>query len=281
MKTGTQKQCLSAAGASASRNRWVHCLSRAILLALLAASPGLPAQDATAPGLTNEVTQADDSSTSDTSQTGEARDEEMTETNSVAGTNQPANPGPDARTRRINRRRAQNRPRSNGPTGAETRSGSPGTNAGPASLDYSAFRLVVERNIFDPNRSPRSARPAAQPKTVDAFTLVGTMSYEKGVFAFFDSSSSDFKKVLKPQDTIAGYKLISISPDSVKLMQNTNVIELSVGSQMRRREDGSWERSASSESYVAASTSGSSKESSSNGAENDVIKKMMQRREKE
>src|SRR5690348_3135920 len=105
MKTGTQKQCLSAAGASASRNRWVHCLTRAILLALLAASPGLPAQDATAPGLTNEVTQADDSSTSDTSQTGEARDEEMTDTNSVAGTNQLSNPGPDARTRRINRRR--------------------------------------------------------------------------------------------------------------------------------------------------------------------------------
>lgn len=235
----------------------------------------MPAQDAIAPVSTNEVTQADDSATGDTGQTG---DEEMTDTNNVAGTNQPADAGPDARTRRINRRRAQSRTPRN--PGAEARSSS-GTNGGPASLDYSAFRLVVERNIFDPNRTPRSGRPAAQPKTVDAFTLVGTMSYEKGIFAFFDGASSDFKKVLKPQDTIAGYKLVSISPDSVKLMQNTNVIELSVGSQLRRREDGSWERSASSESYVASSASGSSKESSSSGAESDVIKRMMQRREKE
>jgi hypothetical protein len=122
----------------------------------------------------------------------------------------------------------------------------------------------------------------APQKTVEAFTLVGTMSYEKGIFAFFDGTSSDYKKVLKPNDTIAGYKVVAISADSAKLMLNTNVLELAVGNQMRRRDNGTWERSASSESYAASTTSNnSSADASSSGAESDVIKKMMMRREKE
>ena len=40
----------------------------------------------------------------------------------------------------------------------------PRTNDGPASLDYSAFKVIVDRNIFDPNRFPhrQGAAPAAQ-----------------------------------------------------------------------------------------------------------------------
>jgi len=33
------------------------------------------------------------------------------------------------------------------------------------------------------------------------------MSYEKGPFAFFEGSSSEFQKVLKQDDTIAGFKI--------------------------------------------------------------------------
>jgi hypothetical protein len=154
-------------------------------------------------------------------------------------------------------------------------------NGTPAALDYSAFRLVAERNIFDPNRSPRSSRAPTQPKTVDSFSFVGTMSYEKGDFAFFDGSSSDYKKVLKTNDVIAGYKLVAISPELVKILSGTNQLELRVGAQMRRREDGSWERAAGSAAYAASSTSSNQSDSSATGAESDVIKKMMQRREKE
>jgi hypothetical protein len=107
------------------------------------------------------------------------------------------------------------------------------------------------------------------------------MSYEKGVFAFFDGTSSDYKKVLKPEETIAGYKVVAITTDSVKLMLNTNVLELSFGAQMRRRDDGAWERSAGSTSYAAGSAAASQSEAAPSGAESDIIKKMMLRREKE
>jgi hypothetical protein len=107
------------------------------------------------------------------------------------------------------------------------------------------------------------------------------MSYEKGVFAFFDGTSSEYKKAARPEDVIAGYKVIAISPESVKLMLKTNVMELSVGSQMRRREDGTWERSSGSASYAEASSATAPAASPSSGADSDIIKKMMQRREKE
>ena len=37
-----------------------------------------------------------------------------------------------------------------------------GTNNGPATLDYAAFKVIVDRNIFDPNRYPAPGRAAAR-----------------------------------------------------------------------------------------------------------------------
>lgn len=214
---------------------------------------------------------ADGSQAADT-----ATDDQSVDTNNVADTNQVITPGPDGRARRL-RRRPPPRARE---LNAQGRSGSSVTNNAGSPFDYSAFQLITERNIFDPNRSPRSVRNPAQPKTTDSFTLVGTMSYEKGIFAFFDGTSLDYKKVLKTDDSIAGYKVAAISADSVKLMLNTNAVELKVGTQMRRRDDGSWEAAAGSASYASTPAS-SQTDATSTGAESDVLKKLMQRREKE
>lgn len=227
-----------------------------------------------------EMTAAGDNALGDDLTTGD----EMVDTNSVALTNNPAaGPGEDARSRRLRRQRLS-RPRSYGQANGNTSAGPSATNAGPASLDYSAFRLVAERNIFDPNRFPHAATERIQPKTVDSFGLVGTMSYEKGDFAFFDGPSADYKKVLKASDTIAGYKVVAVLADSVKLARATNELELAVGSQMRRRDDGTWVQVAGAPAYEASPSAASSSPpaaAASSGAESDIIKRMMQRREKE
>ena len=250
-------------------------LLAALLAAALLEKADLWAQTADSQVSTNEVQQSDETGADGAADA--LASEDMTSTNSIAETNAPAVAGPDGRTRRLRRRR----PRASTDSGSNLVSRGSGTNGTPARLDYSAFRLVAERNIFDPNRSPRSSRAPTQPKTVDSFSLVGTMSYEKGDFAFFDGSSSDYKKVLKTNDVIAGYKLVTISPELVKIASGTNQLELRVGVQMRRREDGNWERAAGSAAYAASSTSSNQSETSTTGADNDVIKKMMQRREKE
>ena len=170
--------------------------------------------------------------------------------------------------------------------------GSDGTNNGLLTLDYSSFKVIVDRNIFDPNRyphqGPNTVRPPA--KSIDFLTLVGTMSYEKGTFAFFDGTSSEYRKALKLSDGIAGYKVTNIAPNGVKLTSGTNVLELGVGAQLRREENGPWLPAGQSASYAAtpaststnaAATSSTGSDSASGSAESDIIKRLMQKREKE
>ena len=83
----------------------------------------------------------------------------------------------------------------------------------PGAISYSAFKLIAERNIFDPNRSVRAPRPVAvKAPRVESFGLTGTLSSEKGAYAFFDGTSSAYRKVLKPEGTIAGYMVTAVGP---------------------------------------------------------------------
>jgi hypothetical protein len=122
---------------------------------------------------------------------------------------------------------------------------------------------------------------------------VGTLSYEKGDFAFFEGSSSEYRKVLKPDDTIAGYKVAEIAPNYVKLAgTNGQSIELPVGMEMRKGEE-AWrlggrpeaiERPASTDTTSttnAPGTSGEKTEPASNSAENDILKRLLEKREQE
>lgn len=182
----------------------------------------------------------------------------------------------------------------------DDRGGSPPASAsspqGTNAQSLAAFRIISERNIFDPNRSPRRAAPTTprpQQRTVDSLSLVGIMSYEKGTFAFFDGSRSDFKKVVKESGDIAGFKVASVDPDVVRLSAGDQDFELKVGMQLRREEQGKWEKSSqpvSFDSPAAPAPAGRSSSSSSgqsaasaqpDGAADEVLKRLMQRREQE
>lgn len=264
-------------------------LLQAMLALGLAGGLGLRAQNTDPLPQTNDVTQAEDMTTGD--ETGATEDvwapAEAGETNAAASsTNQMAAPGPDARTRRLLRQR-QIRSRSDRQANGNSQASATAATNGPASLEYSAFRLVADRNIFDPNRQAHNPGVRVQPKTVDAFTLVGTLSYEKGDFAFFDGTSSDYRKVLKTADSIGGYKVVSVLPDAVKLAHDpgTNELVLAVGTQLRRQEDGTWMQATTPAAYTAGPASSSNgpaqPETAASGPESDIIKRMMQRREKE
>jgi hypothetical protein len=128
----------------------------------------------------------------------------------------------------------------------------------PQKLDESAFRIIAERNIFNAERigAVRIAS-SRRPARVESFKLVGTMAYAKGAFAFFEGSSSELTKVVKPDGVIAGYKLVDILTDAVKLEADGKILELSIGSAMRREDEGTWrpgEAAASSATSSFAST---------------------------
>jgi hypothetical protein len=159
------------------------------------------------------------------------------------------------------------------------------TNAA-ARLEYSNFRVIADRNIFNPNRTSRtrsSQRDDRQPRA-DTFALVGTIIYEKGTFAFFDGNGSDYKQVLEPEGKIAGYVVKEILPHSVKLESAGKVVEMKVGAQMRK-EDGQWRLLAQPEWTPAATpaTTAANREAAADPEieQNDILKKLMQQKEQE
>jgi hypothetical protein len=167
------------------------------------------------------------------------------------------------------------------------------TNATQSSsrTDYVSFRIISERNIFNPNRTGRSSsrnytrREPDRRVRSERFALLGTMTYEKGRFAFFDGSSSEFRKVLKPEDNIAGFKIVDVVPTCVKLeMTNGQTLELCVGMQMRKREQEDWQLAGKADSAESSNGAPASVESStgaSNGETDSVLKRLMQQREQE
>jgi hypothetical protein len=153
--------------------------------------------------------------------------------------------------------------------------------------DYSFFKLIPDRNIFNPNRSARGsgiAKPVDKTPKVDSFALLGTMSYEKGDFAFFGGSKSAYQKVLSPSNSIAGFQIKSVNPDGVQLEKDGKVIDLAVGEQMKRQEEGEWTVSAAT-SYVQTASAEDSptrkRGAGSSGGESDALKRLLEKREKE
>jgi len=127
--------------------------------------------------------------------------------------------------------------------------------ASPESPNYSSFKLIPERNIFNQNRSVKAPRPVvAKAPRVESFGLTGTLCSEKGAFAFFDGTSSTYRKVLKPEGTIAGYKVAEIAPDVAKLEAGKKKLELHVGEQLRREDKGEWEVAAAPVTYASSSS---------------------------
>lgn len=172
-----------------------------------------------------------------------------------------------------------------------------GTNAAPVEpaapeppkLDYNSFDLISTRNMFDPSRSPRRRETPQRQSQVDSFTLTGAISSDKGRYAMFESSSSAYHKTLKPSDTIAGYTIVDVSTNFVKLAASSNqFITMYIGNQMRRRDGGPWALRVKSESgetettpVPGASPDMAAKAATLNGAESDALKRLLLKRMQE
>ena len=192
---------------------------------------------------------------------------------------------------------------------ADSTNSTPPAPSAPRKLDESSFRIINERNIFNANRSGGTVRSTSSRRAarVDSFALVGTMAYEKGAFAFFEGTSSEFTKALKPNGIIAGHKIMDILANGVKLEMDGQIIELAIGTGLRREDQGAWKVSdaVSPSGNSSARSSGESngregrgRRDESNGAEHnstassaaspaasadqsEVLKRLMERREKE
>jgi hypothetical protein len=167
----------------------------------------------------------------------------------------------------------------------------------PGDADYSSFsRFITQRNIFDPSRYPHETRTSHRvtrhaSSSAPSFTLVGTMSYGKGLFAFFSGNSDDLKKILPVSGSIASYEVTAISLKGATLVgPDKKTIQINIGDQVRQENNG-WQvvgpADSSAPSNEGASPSGGATPDSGTAApsanlgNNDVLKRLMQLREQE
>jgi hypothetical protein len=242
-------------------------------------SEPMPADDAsqtTAPMETEDVTQSNQP----------APAEELAGTNSAAQTDGSSSANASSRRSRRSYRR-----RSGTGYSSATYGSSAGGQTANGRADFTNFNVIVKNNIFDPLRRKGLERSGPPPVAheVQSFALKGTASMGNDNLAVFDGTRSEFHKAARVSDTIAAYKVTEITPDLVKLAAGTNLVELRVGMQMRREDEGPWTRSESSRSYASAATASSSASAAgstsidppSSGPESEILKKLMKQREQE
>src|ERR1043165_157884 len=90
--------------------------------------------------------------------------------------------------------------------------------SGLPETDFKFFKIVSERNIFNPKRT-KYVPPAPKPKPVviETFALVGALGDERGRMAFFDSGNPEFCKAFKAGESIGGLKILQIDFNRARL----------------------------------------------------------------
>lgn len=122
----------------------------------------------------------------------------------------------------------------------------------PVALDYSSFRVVAERNIFNADRTRQTRRTPGEggdrPRRpqVSTISLVGYLGSPQGDRVFFDGTSSSHRKALKSGESLDEFKLTAISPQGVTLEIGDRKISLKIGEHLRREDSGPWEPSTGS-----------------------------------
>jgi len=112
--------------------------------------------------------------------------------------------------------------------------------ATPTGPTFDTYRLIGDRNIFNPNRVGRSRSSETPPPRTEVISFVGTMQYEKGLFAFFDSPDTVYRKALNEGGALGKFTVKGITADQVELERDAKPLTLRIGQQLRRPDGGDW-----------------------------------------
>ena len=118
-----------------------------------------------------------------------------------------------------------------------------------AAPGFESYRILVDRNIFDPNRRAsrpeRRSTPTEPVPQPDQLAVTGVLIHEGAAVAFFEGTKPDYNADLNEGGTVAGYTVVEIRTDHLRLSKDGREIELPVGSGLSRHDEGEWQLSSS------------------------------------
>jgi hypothetical protein len=161
-----------------------------------------------------------------------------------------------------------------------------------AQSGFDRFGLILQRNIFDPERRP--ARPESErgpeappPPPTQRIALVGVYMDAHQTLALFDGSSSEYRATRTLGERIAEFEVARITTDEVLLRKGDREVALRVGAGLMRQNDSEWELTTDTAGLGARPTpSTSESESTTNSSEGgtdaqEVLRRLMERRKQE
>jgi len=124
---------------------------------------------------------------------------------------------------------------------------SKGASSKSAKMDdgFKPFAVITERNVFNANRNAAAAVVAVpvrapKPSRIEAFALLGTMSSARGAVAFFDGTSTAYRRAAEVGDTLGPCTIAAIAHDRVTLKAGDHELCLPLKMQFRREDQGEW-----------------------------------------
>lgn len=158
--------------------------------------------------------------------------------------------------------------------------------------EFESFQLILERNIFNPNRVGRTrATPEEKAVRVDEISLVGVVQYREEKVAIFDSPDAALRKECREGDMLSDFKIARIAAEGVELVREGNTVALKVAQQLRKAEGGDWKVGTNQAARVdarALATNGTGAAAARPAAPgpveipadaSDVLKRLMKKRE--
>lgn len=119
--------------------------------------------------------------------------------------------------------------------------------------NFVPFQIIAERNIFAAHPSKKSTPPKTpRPAVTEHLTLVGTLSSQKGVYAFFDASTPELRRVRQVGENFGDCMLTEIAFQQVKLKCGDTELTLRVGSSLTRDDAGPWKPDYEVEDHALA-----------------------------
>ena len=155
---------------------------------------------------------------------------------------------------------------------------------------YESFRMVIDRNIFNPQRN---GKPGGEVKVAssadDYIDLLGALITSEGALAIFEGSETEYNAILRSAQTLAGMRLTEIGTDQVRLQQGDRQLDLPVGYRLSRSRGGAWEVGDGPLTEIAHTTGTQVQDSTGSAGDtkeieapaDEVTKKLMEKRRRE